>query len=61
MYEEGEYCCVNRLSPDRTHILVMPGDDFTGAVTGGTLTIDGSVFALLPTPRFETLATRTTP
>ena len=48
VYEEGEYCCVNRLSPDGTHILVMPGDDFTGAVTGGTLTIDGSVFALLP-------------
>ena len=47
VHEEGEYCCVNRLSPDGTHILVMPGDDFTGAVRGGTLTLSGSVFVLL--------------
>ncbi len=32
VHDEGDYCCINRVSPDRTSILVMPGDDFTGAV-----------------------------
>ena len=50
VYAEGAYCCINRLSPDETRVLVMPGDDFTGAVRGGTLTLDGSEFKLLPQP-----------
>ena len=50
VYEQGEYCCVNRISPDRTRILVMPGTDDTGAVRGGTLSLDGSEFELLPRP-----------
>ena len=50
VHEEGAYCCVNRVSPDGAGILVMPGDDFTGAVRGGMLTLDGSEFALLPQP-----------
>ena len=50
VYEPGEYCCINRISPDRTRILVMPGSDETGAVRGGTLSLDGSEFELLPRP-----------
>jgi len=50
VYAEGDYCCVNRISPDRTQILVMPGTDYTGAVRGGTLSLDGSEFDLLPQP-----------
>jgi len=50
VYEPGEYCCINRVSPDRTRILVMPGTDQTGAVRGGTLSVDGSEFELLPQP-----------
>ena len=50
VHAEGAYCCVNRLSPDGTRILVMPGDDYTGAVRGGTLTTNGADFALLPQP-----------
>jgi hypothetical protein len=47
--EPDLYCCLMRISPDRTRILTMPGDDATGAVRGGTLTIDGtSLFTLLP-------------
>lgn len=50
VHEEGAYCCINRLSPDGTRILVMPGDDYTGAVRGGTLTLEDSEFTLLPQP-----------
>ena len=50
VHEEGAYCCVNRVSPDGTRILVMPGTDETGSVRGGTLTLDGSEFHLLPRP-----------
>ena len=42
------YCCQARISPDRTRILTMPGTDQTGAVRGGTLTLDGGKFELLP-------------
>lgn len=44
--QPGEYCCLNRLSPDRSQILVMPGVDST-PVTGGLLSIDGTEFTLL--------------
>jgi Tol biopolymer transport system component len=54
VHDAGEYCCVYRISPDRTRILVMPGTDQTGAVRGGALSLDGSNFELLPRPN-ETL------
>lgn len=45
----GEYCCLLRVSPDRTRILVMPGQDpLPTPVTGGTLGIDGAGFVRLP-------------
>ena len=50
VHEEGAYCCANRISPDGTRILVLPGDDYTGSVRGGTLTLDGAEFTLLPQP-----------
>jgi Tol biopolymer transport system component len=50
VHAPGAYCCVNRISPDHTAILVMPGTDDTGSVRGGTLSIDGSEFKLLPRP-----------
>ena len=34
-----QYCCVARISPDHSRILTMPGTDETGAVRGGTLTL----------------------
>jgi hypothetical protein len=44
----GDYCCLLRVSPDRTRILVMPGQDpLPTPVTGGTLAIDGSGFVKL--------------
>ncbi len=46
--DPGTYCCLARISPDHSRILTMPGTDQTGAVRGGTLTIDGSQFELLP-------------
>jgi Tol biopolymer transport system component len=46
--ERGQYCCLLRISPDRSGILVMPGEDPpTGPITGGVLSIDGSHFELL--------------
>ena len=48
--DPSTYCCIARISPDRTRILTMPGTDQTGAVRGGTLTLDGSEFELLPRP-----------
>jgi Tol biopolymer transport system component len=44
--QAGEYCCNNRISPDRSQILVMPGHEST-PVTGGLLSIDGTQFTLL--------------
>ena len=48
--DPSTYCCLARISPDHTRILTMPGTDQTGAVRGGTLTLDGSEFELLPRP-----------
>jgi Tol biopolymer transport system component len=45
--EGGEYCCLLRISPDHSGILVMPGEDLPPPVTGGVLSIDGSHFELL--------------
>ena len=42
--DTGAYCCLNRLSPDRSHVLVMPGGDIAPPVTGGLLAADGSTF-----------------
>jgi WD40 repeat protein len=39
--ERGAYCCLMRVSPDREHILTMPGEDLS-PVTGGMIGIDGS-------------------
>ena len=50
VHPPGAYCCANRISPDHTLILAMPGTDETGAVRGGTLSLDGSEFELLPQP-----------
>lgn len=45
----GDYCCLLRVSPDGTRILVMPGQDpLPTPVTGGTLAIDGTNFIRLP-------------
>jgi Tol biopolymer transport system component len=44
----GEVCCLDRVSPDRTRILVMPGGDAGIPVTGGTIAIDGTDFERLP-------------
>ena len=46
--DPGEYCCLARISPDHLRILTMPGTDQTGAVRGGTLTLDPPGFDLLP-------------
>ena len=43
----GEYCCVLRLSPGRSGILVMPGGAPPTPITGGVLSADGSEFELL--------------
>ena len=43
-----QYCCLARISPDHSRILTMPGTDQTGAVTGGTLTLQQPRFDLLP-------------
>jgi hypothetical protein len=48
LYQPGQYCCLARISPDHTRILTMPGTDQTAAVRGGTLTLDTSEFAFLP-------------
>jgi Tol biopolymer transport system component len=45
-----EICCLAEISTDRSRILTMPGSDFQGAVRGGTFTLDGSTFELLPRP-----------
>jgi Tol biopolymer transport system component len=43
----GSYCCVLRISPDHTKILVMPGGDVSPPVTGGTINLSGSGFRRL--------------
>jgi Tol biopolymer transport system component len=44
---QGEVCCVNRVSPDRSQILVMPGGSPPTPVTGGVISMAGTGFALL--------------
>ncbi|HYT80924.1 MAG TPA: hypothetical protein VEQ37_17040 [Actinomycetota bacterium] len=48
LHEPGQYCCLARISPDHTRIITMPGTDETGGLRGGTLTLEGSEFELLP-------------
>jgi Tol biopolymer transport system component len=48
--DPSSYCCIARISPDGTRLLTLPGTDDTGPVRGGTLTLDGSEFELLPRP-----------
>ena len=43
----GDYCCVARISPDRSGFLVMPGGAPPTPITGGVLSADGSEFELL--------------
>jgi Tol biopolymer transport system component len=43
----GEYCCMLRISPDRSRLLVMPGGALSPPITGGTLSIDGTDFEML--------------
>ncbi len=45
--QPGEMCCINRVSPDRSQILVMPGADPPTPVTGGLLSMDGAEFTAL--------------
>jgi Tol biopolymer transport system component len=46
--EPGSYCCLLRISPDHTKILVMPGGDIPPPLTGGTINLSGSGFKRLP-------------
>jgi Tol biopolymer transport system component len=43
----GDYCCILRISPDRSKLLVMPGGAISPPITGGTLSVDGSGFEML--------------
>jgi Tol biopolymer transport system component len=43
----GEYCCNNRISPDGSEILVMPGGSLQTPITGGILSIDATEFTAL--------------
>jgi Tol biopolymer transport system component len=45
--QAGEYCCNNRISPDRSQIMVMPGGPLRTPITGGLLGIDGTGFTLI--------------
>jgi Tol biopolymer transport system component len=46
--EPGRYCCMLRMSPDDTRILVMPGEDRQAPpLAGGTLNIQGSHYQRL--------------
>jgi Tol biopolymer transport system component len=42
--EPGAFCCVVRISPDRSSYLVMPGGVPPTPITGGVLSLDGSTF-----------------
>jgi hypothetical protein len=42
--QPGDFCCMMRISPDRTGFLVMPGGAVPTPITGGVLSIDGSSF-----------------
>jgi Tol biopolymer transport system component len=43
----GDYCCLARISPDRSQLLVIPGGVLTPPITGGVLSIDGGNFEQL--------------
>ena len=43
------YCCVLRVSPITRRLMVMPGTDAVGAVSGGTLSPTGGDYLPLPT------------
>jgi Tol biopolymer transport system component len=45
--QRGEYCCNNRISPDRSQILVMPGGELRPPITGGLLSVDATEFTPL--------------
>lgn len=45
--QAGPYCCNNRISPDRSQILVMPGGGDATPITGGLLSIDATDFTML--------------
>ncbi len=45
--QAGEYCCNNRISPDRSLIMVMPGGEPPTPLTGGLLSIDATTFSLI--------------
>ena len=48
VYGPDEYYGLARISPDRTSILTIPGTNESGALGGGTLSLDGSTFEPLP-------------
>jgi len=45
--QPGQYGGINRISPDRSHLLVIPEGRLPTPITGGLLTIDGADFTLL--------------
>jgi WD40-like Beta Propeller Repeat len=45
--QAGECGGINRVSPDRSQILVIPEGHMPTPITGGLLTIDGTVFTVL--------------
>ena len=45
--QPGEYCCNNRISPDRSQIMVMPGGEPPMPLTGGLLSVDATKFTLI--------------
>ena len=45
--QRGEYGGINRVSPDRSQILVIPEGHMPTPITGGLLTIDGTEFTAL--------------
>jgi Tol biopolymer transport system component len=45
--QPGDYCCLARISPDRSQLLVMPGGALSPPITGGLLSVDGSGFERL--------------
>jgi Tol biopolymer transport system component len=45
--KRGQYCCMLRISPDHSGILVMPDEEQRPPITGGVLSIDGSDYERL--------------
>ena len=48
--DPSTYCCIARISPDRTRILTMPGTDQHRSVRGGRSLSMALTFELLPRP-----------